>query len=141
MNEDQDKKARMADRGDSDGSAESPARPMSTRGDLVLGLKDFIARNPQILGGVDIFNIDYLHPLERAGVLAAVLSCVVAADHRPVVSAILIVAGPETDLDAAHAQAWGAMLHACEMLAGREMTASAKEWFRARFKQIGRAHV
>jgi hypothetical protein len=99
-------------------------------------VKNFIARNPDILGGVDIFSIDYLHGLERAGTLAAVLAGILTDDNRPVVRAIIIVAAPETDVDGAAVQAWGAMLTAFQMLAGREMPCNAQEWFKARFKVI-----
>lgn len=136
MDEDQETRVRTADGGDGDCSADVPARPVSSRADLVAELKDFIARNPEIFGGADILNIDCLHPLERAGILAAVLTGVVTVDRSPVVRAIVVVATPETDVKEAHARAWGAMLAAFQLLAGREMASEAQNWFKARFKVI-----
>jgi hypothetical protein len=131
MDGDQETLARRGNRG---GSEDAHATPLRSQADLVAELKDFIAHNPAIFGGVDIFNIDWSDPFERAGILAAVLTGLVTADHRPVVRAIVIVATPEADLAAAQAAAWGALLTAFQQLAGREMSADAQEWFKARFK-------
>ncbi len=141
MGEDEQTRARTNDRGDAEGSADVPARPVRSREDLVAELSGFIALSPAIFGGVDILNIDYLHPLDRAGILAAVLTGLKTSDHRPAVRSIVVVAAPETDVETAHTRAWNTMLSTFQLLAGREMPASALEWFRARFRVISAPDV
>ena len=136
MNEDQETRTRTVNRCNGDGSADGPARPLSSRGDLVAELSGFIARSPESFGGVDILNINYLHPLERAGILAAVLAGVATVDHNPVVRAIVVVAAPETDIEVADARTRSALLTTFQLLAAREMPADAQEWFKARVKVI-----
>ncbi|WP_439549056.1 CHAT domain-containing protein [Falsiroseomonas sp.] len=123
---------------ENDGGAEGDVRARQVRGraDVVAEFKDFIARNPGIFGGADILNIDYLRPLERAGMLAAVLTGISGDDRRPAVRAFVIVAPPETDVETAREKAWGELLSAYHLLAGREMAPTPQEWFKKRFQVI-----
>jgi hypothetical protein len=141
MGEDEQTRTRTDDRGDADGSADGPARPVRSREDLVAELSGFIAQSPAIFGSVDILNIDYLHPLDRAGILAAVLTGLKTSDHRPAVRSIVVVTAPETDVETADTRARSTLMGTLRLLAGRELPASALEWFRTRFKVISSPDV
>ncbi len=130
--EDRETREPVGYRGDEEISADG--RPVSDRAGLVSEFMDFISRNPDIFGGADILNIAYLHPLDRAGMLAAVLTGIVTDEGRPAVSAIVILAPPETEVADAQARAWRASLATFHLLSGREMALEAQERFKARFK-------
>lgn len=127
---------RTADKGDKDGSVRQLGIPITSPQDLAVEVLNYIRQNTGIFGGVDILNLGRLGSHERTGILAAVLTGLETADHRPAVRAIVIVVAPETDVEAAHARVWDTLLATVRLLAGREMPDDAKEWFKARLKVI-----
>jgi hypothetical protein len=101
---------------------------------VVAAVKDFVSQSSAIFGGADIFNIDYLNALDRTAILAAMLTCIVTEDRRPAVSAIVMLAPPETDFDVAQEQVWKNFLSAFELLTGSHMNPQAEDWFKARLR-------
>ncbi len=134
MSDDQDNRAQTVD--GEDWSAGTSPKAVSSRENFTTELKEFIARSPGIFGAADILNFDYLHPLERAGILAGILTGIVTADHHVAVRSILIVAPPETDLSTAHSCSWRAMIATLQLLDGRELPANAEAWLKTRFNVI-----
>lgn len=114
--------------------AASDGRLVSGRASLVAELKDFISRSPDILGAADILNIAYMHPLDRAGMLAAVLTGIATRDPQKVVREIVVLVPPKTDREAAQARVWDELLASFHLLAGSEMAVDDQEWLKARFK-------
>jgi hypothetical protein len=99
-------------------------------------LEDYISKDPDIFGGADIFCADHRSPLDRAGMLAAVLTGIVGEDRRPAVRALIIVVPPGTHLESAKEQAWGELLSTYRLLTGREMAPRPQKWFKERFEVI-----
>lgn len=126
MSEDREIQAQTASTGD-DGhpSADARGRAVTSRADFAAELQDFIARNPQIFPGADIFNLDYLDALDRSGMLAGVLTGLMSTDHRPAVRSFVIIATPETDLEVAHSRAWSALLETFQLLGDRAVSLCA----------------
>jgi hypothetical protein len=112
------------------------AKPVRSRAEFTIELRDFITHSPHIFGAADILNFDYLDPLERAGILAAILTGLATADHRPAVRAVVVIAPPETEISTADSRTWSAMLAASELLHGRKMPADAQAWLKGRFKVV-----
>ncbi|MDX5929811.1 hypothetical protein [Acidiphilium acidophilum] len=53
---------------------------------------DFIARNPNIVGCADIFNLDFGTPIIRVGMLASVLTGLFDEERRPAVRRWVVIA-------------------------------------------------
>jgi len=55
-------------------------------------VQDFIARNPNIVGCADIFNLDFGTPIIRVGMLASVLTGLFDKERRPAVRRWVVIA-------------------------------------------------
>lgn len=99
-------------------------------------MADFIARNPNVFGGADIFNLDIGAPIARAGMLAAVLTGLVDEARRPTVRRFVVVAPPGTDRASAIENVWAQFADSFEVLAKRVLQPREVEALKARLEVV-----
>ncbi|MET1110413.1 MAG: hypothetical protein ABWX67_02690, partial [Allosphingosinicella sp.] len=85
-------------------------------------IEAFIIKFPHVLGGADIYNLDFGTPAVRIGMIAAALSGLVDEQRRPTVRRYVVIAPPQSDVGAWADSVWAQFVDAFQVLAGREMT-------------------
>lgn len=108
---------------------DTPMVSIRSTHDLARALEDFIRRNPNIMGGADIYLLDLGDPAVRAGILAATLVSVVDGDKRRAAEALVILCPPERDADAIQASARQGFLDAYRIIAPTVDLENAGKWF------------
>ena len=108
--------------------------PVRNDSELLNAIADFIRRNPDVLGGEDIFMITGGRPTARAGMLAAMLAGIVVEDGDRAIQKYMIIIPPEADVSSNAEFAWNGFKKGFAQLAGRSMTQKESTWFRARFE-------
>ncbi|AGA08329.1 hypothetical protein [Sinorhizobium meliloti] len=109
------------------------------RGDwaaAVRQIQDFIASNPDVFGGADIFNLDFGAPIARAGMLAAVLTGLVDGERRRLVRRFVVVAPPGTDQAGAIEVALAQFADSFEVMAKRALQVHEVQALRACFDVV-----
>lgn len=109
------------------------------RGDraaAVRQIQDFIASNPDVFGGADIFNLDFGAPIARAGMLAAVLTGLVDDKRRQMVRRFVVVAPPGSDPAGAVEDALAQFADSFEVIAKRVLQVDEAEALKARFDVV-----
>ncbi|MER9436379.1 CHAT domain-containing protein [Mesorhizobium sp. M0618] len=99
-------------------------------------IQDFIARNPNIFGGADIFNLDFGTPIIRAGMLASVLTGLFDEERRPAVRRWVVIAPPGTDRATTVEAALAQFRDSFNALAERELQPKELEALRSRFDVV-----
>ncbi len=95
----------------------------------------FIVKNPHIFGGADIYNFIVDNPRARAGLLAAVLTCLIGPDRRPAVRRFVIIVPPGSS-EGCKAEARSAFVSAFQLVREREMESDEREWYEPRFHVV-----
>ena len=134
MPADQDDRAALPGEPSHNGAPMPPSWQISDKAGLAGGMRNFIIKNPNVLGGADIYNLDVQNPQSRAGMLIAVLTRLVDDNRRPGVRNFVVVVPPgmkETDCEV---QTWSEIVSTFRLLAGRDMKPSEQDWIRARFR-------
>lgn len=100
--------------------------------DAARALARFIAANPNVLGSADIYNLDFMTPAARGGMVAAVLTGLTDRDHRPALQRFVVVTPPDTDRASALESARAELVSTCRALAARDLQPGEAEALRAR---------
>ena len=108
----------------------------SDRAAVARELQDFIAGNPDIFGGADIYNLDFGSPIARAGILAAVLTGLVNEEHKLAVRQFVVIIPPSTDQASAFETIWNQLADSFRVLAGRELRKREIDVLQARLHLI-----
>lgn len=100
---------------------------------LAREIGSFIARNPNIFGGADIYEFTSGTPISRAGMLAAVLMGLVDQENRPAVRKFVIVAPPGTNPADAVEIAWAQFVESLELFTNRQLNPHEATIFKTLF--------
>lgn len=133
--EDQDPKSVSTEENSTSTSEEALlANSVGTDAERITAFADFIQKNPDVLGGGDIYNITGGKPVARAGQLAAMLAGIGLEDGERALRRYMIIIPASDDAEAAAELAWNQFTNAFKQLAGRALEQSENDWFRSRFK-------
>lgn len=99
--------------------------------ELARAIEDFIRRNPSILGGADLYLLDWGSPSHRAGVLAATLVALRDSKGRRAAETLIILSPPGRDREAIKTQAREGFVEALKSLAPNVDLEAAARWFDA----------
>ena len=115
---------------------EAPRAKVNYKASFTQEMQDFFRRNPNVLGGVDVLNLDLQSPQVRAGMTVAVLAGLVDAKRRPAVRGFTVVLPPKSMLEEADEAVWDEFAGTFHILAGRELSTSEYDWYRARLRVV-----
>ncbi|CRI67020.1 hypothetical protein THIOKS13330026 [Thiocapsa sp. KS1] len=135
MTVDQDDHSELYGKSD-DAGAPQPSNGRTSEHDrLAEVIQESIAKNPNVFGAADIYNLGSRDTLSRAGLLVAVLTGL-SDVGRPAVQNFLVVVPAGWKAEECEAQVWKEMIANFRLLSGREMEPSAQAWFKARFRLV-----
>ncbi len=105
---------------------------LSTAKTVTHTIAEYLQSNPNIFGGIDIYLLDMLNPLERVGGFVANLFGLAELDGRRAVHKYLIIVPPDEQLDHVRSVSWQSALAAFESLARKAIPNDAADWLQKR---------
>lgn len=109
---------------------------ISNAAGLGRALREYIAKYPDVFGGLDIYNLDFETPALRAGVLAGVLTGLTVPNNKPAVRKFLVIIPKEFSGEDCQGRGWSEMKSTFTSLFGRPMEPNEENWYSARFLTI-----
>ncbi len=99
-------------------------------------IANFISRNPEVLGGADIFCLDSGAPIARAGMVVAVLSFLVDQERRSAIHRFLVLVPPGGRPAELIETLWKHFKESFELLANRQLQPTESDRLKARINVV-----